>query len=324
MSKKDFITKIISGFESPNTPKKRKFDKFALLKYSYDSDSEDYYNPEDINIGDYIQSLAAKQYLTDDDKLILVDRDKTRYYDGEPVDIIANSWYWIFEGNKVFSENLNPLFVSFHINNLKNVTAETLNYLKKYEPIGCRDCTTRNFLILHGIKAYFSSCLTTTLDIKYKVPDSERNNTIIFCDYEMNDKKPNRIDKKLTKILDNYENFIIDKTTHVYDFGMTDDECFNKAEELLNKYAKAKLVVTTRIHCALPCLALGTPVILILNKYDKYRYNGIAQLLNIIGYNKHKLFISNFKTDANGFIVNKTCYKKYADRLKSIVKEFVN
>ncbi len=32
-----------------------------------------------------------------------------------------------------------------------------------------------------------------------------------------------------------------------------------KAIEILNLYASAKLVITSRLHCALPCLALGTP-----------------------------------------------------------------
>ncbi|WP_162252321.1 polysaccharide pyruvyl transferase family protein [Caulobacter sp. Root655] len=35
------------------------------------------------------------------------------------------------------------------------------------------------------------------------------------------------------------------------------------AQALLELYAGAELVVTSRLHCALPCLALGTPVVLI-------------------------------------------------------------
>ena len=35
----------------------------------------------------------------------------------------------------------------------------------------------------YGIDAYFSSCLTTTLDIDYSVNDFERTNEIIFIDY---------------------------------------------------------------------------------------------------------------------------------------------
>ncbi|WP_264821067.1 polysaccharide pyruvyl transferase family protein [Acinetobacter schindleri] len=38
---------------------------------------------------------------------------------------------------------------------------------------------------------------------------------------------------------------------------------------MLEKYSTAKLVITSRIHCALPCLAMGTPVIYI-NGFDNF------------------------------------------------------
>ena len=57
---------------------------------------------------------------------------------------------------------------------------------------------------------------------------------------------------------------------------------------LLNKYARAKLVITSRIHCALPCLAMGTPVIFI-NGFDSFvdscRFDGIIELFNRIDVN---------------------------------------
>ena len=38
---------------------------------------------------------------------------------------------------------------------------------------------------------------------------------------------------------------------------------FSAAYQLMQKYGSANLVVTQRIHCALPCVAMGTPVIFI-------------------------------------------------------------
>jgi len=38
---------------------------------------------------------------------------------------------------------------------------------------------------------------------------------------------------------------------------------FTAAYQLMEMYASAKLVVTQHIHCALPCVAMGTPVIFI-------------------------------------------------------------
>lgn len=321
--KREFINKLLTLFETYPKNLKHKYDNFGLYYYRYETPQNCQYGPDFINIGDYIQSLAAKQYLPTSTTPILVDRDEIANYDGPNIDLIANAWYWIHENNIKFSEKINPLLVAIHLNNLYAIPDETIKYLKEHEPIGCRDYTTRNFLMLKGIKAYFSSCLTTTLDLKYKMPDCERNNTIIFCDYEIDETSENKIDNKLKHILAKYKDCNIEHTKHSYPINMSSDECFEEAEKLIRKYAKAKLVITSRIHCALPCLALGTPVILVLKHYDSFRYNGIFQLLNVIGINKHKHFVYKICKDSKGLVTNPTKYKAFANRVKQIVKGFM-
>ena len=53
------------------------------------------------------------------------------------------------------------------------------NELKKYEPIGCRDLKTTDKLKNKGIDAYFSGCLTTTIDF-FKW--NQQNETIFNTD----------------------------------------------------------------------------------------------------------------------------------------------
>lgn len=69
----------------------------------------------------------------------------------------------------------------------------------------------------------------------------------------------------------------------------------------MNKYAHAKLVITSRIHCALPCLALGTPVIYLNgfnNFVDTCRFNGILNLFNRIDIDpKSGKFTANFEIE---------------------------
>ena len=43
---------------------------------------------------------------------------------------------------------------------------------------------------------------------------------------------------------------------------------FDRAAWLLGIYSSAKAVVTGRLHCALPCLALGTPVLFVESADD--------------------------------------------------------
>ena len=90
---------------------------------------------------------------------------------------------------------------------------------------------------------------------------------------------------------------------------------------MLEKYSKAKLVITTRIHGALPCLAFHTPVILINQIYDYYRFPGIYELLNTIGINYNKKFEIRVNINDNGFVYNSNKFLDYSDKLK---KEFQN
>ena len=51
------------------------------------------------------------------------------------------------------------------------------------------------------------------------------------------------------------------QTNHYVKFkNKNTDLMYEKADALLKRYARAKCVVTSRIHCALPSLSMGTPV----------------------------------------------------------------
>src|SRR5690606_5637430 len=105
-------------------------------------------------------------------------------YKGEPIKLIMNGWFTHNHHNWVPAENIDPLFVSFHMNNTAApfmLSEKGIAYLKKHEPIGCRDQFTADTLKAKGIDAYFSGCLTLTLDT-YKVDDSERGDDIYIVD----------------------------------------------------------------------------------------------------------------------------------------------
>lgn len=312
-------------------------------------------NKKFFNIGDYIQSLAAKQFLPKMDEF--VNREKLGEYRGEKLKIILNGWFTHNIHNWVPSDDIEPLFISFHINNTAvpfMLNEKGVNYLKKYEPIGCRDNFTVSLLKEKGIDAYYSGCLTLTLDT-YRVNDEEREDIIYIVDplygyttwrkvtfsYKSfiksilngkiteTGKREKHLKKIISKELLETAVFInqeppANKYTH--------EEKFQMAEELLQKYAKAKLVITSRIHCALPCLALGTPVIFI-NGFDSFvdscRFDGILNLFNRIDIDtKTGNWISNF--DLKGKITNKTTvrnsdeYYALATEMKTKCVKFID
>jgi exopolysaccharide biosynthesis predicted pyruvyltransferase EpsI len=154
-----------------------------------------------------------------------------------------------------------------------------INDINNYSPIGCRDEYTRETLLKHGITSFFSSCLTTTLDLNFFIHKDKRTDEIIFIDYKFGN-YPKADEYLLSLKSYNFNN--ITYTKHYFNINMTHIERFQLAKQLLDKYARAKLVISTRIHGALPCLAFNTPVIFINQKYDYERYTGLyTNLLKI-------------------------------------------
>ncbi|WP_298366199.1 polysaccharide pyruvyl transferase family protein [uncultured Lutibacter sp.] len=319
---------------------------YGLLKYEE--------NKKFFNVGDNIQSLAAKQFIPKVDKYL--SREKLANYKGDKIKLIMNGWFTHNIHDWIPSDDIIPLFVSFHMNNTAAphmLTKEGVNYLKKHEPIGCRDQFTVEILQEKGIEAYFTGCLTLTLN-SYKVEDIERTDDIYIVDplYGYTTYKKVTYDykrflrsiqrrtifdigkrkKHLKKILDaNLIKQAIYIEQEPSSGQYTTEEKFEMAEELLNKYARAKLVITSRIHCALPCLALGTPVIFI-NGFDNFvdscRFEGILDLFNRIDiYGKTGEWKANFKLkgkiDENTIVKNLEKHHLLAELLKNKCNNFV-
>lgn len=264
------------------------------------------------NIGDYIQSIAARQFYAPED-IIYFHRDELSNYNGPQAKVIMNGWFTHRPENWPPSDSINPLFVATHFNSSAYETLlgeESIQYLKGFSPIGCRDTDTMNQLSKKGIKAYFSSCLTTTLSYSYpqfcgkregiyivdpvhyvpeesrrllrfsflktyllhkssidKLVKSLRGNNPYEQSYKKNKihtlAKMTRAYILLKKLLTKEEMNQVTVLTQYHENNEipTNEARFRRAEELLNKYLTAKLVITSRIHCALPCTGIGTPVV---------------------------------------------------------------
>ena len=264
--------------------------KFALLCYKNSR-----------NLGDDIQSIAASQFLpTLPD--YMVDRDTQKIYDfeghdevnlaGEGVDnnsvkIIMNGW---FDGRMTkFPPNdvLNPLFVSFHLNETpglfhhkdyqvikaearmadKLLTPDVVKYLNTRQPIGCRDMHSVRLFKSHGVEAYHTSCLTLTLDpVKLglkKIQISDERREVLEVDASHSE---TQLYQQLIPI--GVRNQAVSITHGISGHIPSYKEKRVKALELLERYYNAKLVITNRIHVALPCIALGTPVLFIHREMD--------------------------------------------------------
>ena len=284
--------------------------EYGLFVYDYYYDKNIKYG----NIGDYIQSLAALQYLPKNCKPYFIDRDRILFYKGPKVKLIMNGWFLLRPGSLGISQQIEPIFVSYHLFNDGPLPTAYLIGIKNFTPIGCRDMHTKDNLIKNGVNAYFSSCLTTTLDIDYSSKDKKRSNDIIFIDYKFGDyPKADEFLKSLKAY--NFNN--ITHINHQFNLNLSHIDRFKLAKRLLDKYSRAKLVVTTRIHGALPCLSFKTPVILINKEYDYKRFDGIYNLLNTIGINSQNKFEIRVNISNKGLVYNSDIYVEYSKQLKN-------
>ena len=271
--------------------------KFALFKYNKSN-----------NIGDYIQSIAIKQYLPYVNDYI--DRDNLSNYNNyDNINLILAGWFCHSNGctNNYYknskmcvcdidnninwppSKNINPLFISFNISN--NNMLKYLDYIKKYEPIGCRDMETLNKLKRNNIEGYFSSCATLTLKKNHYI---QQINQILVID----------VSKEIAqKYINNDNNQKIIYDTNVFSCNiieqLSEDKKFEIAEETLLKIQKSKLVITSRLHILSPCLAYDIPVIFIDINDDKvlmYKYNIYPDSYSPSRYNDIKEFINDKKS----------------------------
>ncbi len=236
------------------------------------------------NLGDEIQSLATQSYLEalGCQEVFYLDRDSHQFSGPQktPCLLIANGWY--SHGRLPFPPFIQPVFLSVHIEYpwIENNT-DALVYLKAHEPIGCRDRMTAQILDHFGIRTYLSYCLTLGLkndrdssqprrehygvDLTRKGMDRLRSlyPTAKACSHFV---EPNQFSKVQKKRIAQRQAL---------------------AQEQLELYKSAQSVTTSRLHCFLPCIALGTPVI--FEPHSPYsdlsvtesRFSGYHSLLKI-------------------------------------------
>lgn len=266
------------------------------------------------NVGDYVQSLAARQHLPRVDHLL--NRERLADYRGERTKLILNGWFTHEPATWCPSPSIDPLLVSFHLNSMAErelLSGANLEFFRRHAPVGCRDRDSVRRFKAAGIEAFFTGCLTLTLT-GYARPDAVRRE-VILADHELALGGVARLHRLKSLVSpayrarlrrrDSLRRFLAPslvagavQVEHDLPAGvMSEEEKLAAADALLRRYAQARLVITARIHCALPCLAMGTPVIFV-NGYhkesDTCRFDGLLELFNRIDLAADGTLTNNF------------------------------
>lgn len=171
--------------------------------------------------------------------------------------------------------NIKPIFLSMHISNDKLLHPQHIKTFKKFEPIGCRDKSTVDKLKQHKVKAFFTGCLTTTIDF-LKWDRFNSNSNVYIVDTKIDNLE---LSKGIGIRDQDYDDYLSGKTlsypihpididaikiqniSHVKSiYHNSGINGLNMAFDLLKMYVQSNGVITSRLHCYLPCIAMGVPV----------------------------------------------------------------
>ncbi|NNM43788.1 MAG: polysaccharide pyruvyl transferase family protein [Chlamydiae bacterium] len=255
---------------------------FFILYFSRGSADSNfgYINYHSYNIGDDIQAIAAKRFLPENS--IGIDREFIGVFTNKAkVNTIVNGWYMHTKKYAWYRKDvpapekswppspfIKPIFIAIHFTKdfiPEAFTQEGINYLKEHSPVGARDYQTLKELQKRNIPSYFSGCLTLTLENTC----SRRDDIIYAVD----------IDEECVQFIRSKTKYKVEVLTHIINekMSLNDKARLQYTEETLEKYKRAKCVITTRLHASMPCLALKTPVLLIDSQNDP-RFDGLREL----------------------------------------------
>jgi hypothetical protein len=246
------------------------------------------------NLGDDIQTIAAKRLLPRVDGCIPKDQLSTTKECG----LISLNGFFLGGAGWPPAPGLVPFFYSFHLSSGSQddvCSEENLAYFRRYAPIGCRDQGTLKILQSHGVDAYCSKCISLTFPKRQCVP---KNGKIFLV--SLNEGAVSAIPRKLRK-----KAVVVEQAKLRLPF-LSGRQREGIAQHLLDIYAReASLIITSKIHCAMPCIAMGIPVVFLYDRKKKedHRVEIIKELIGI-NYLGESRFSGRFINPLIGRLIN--------------------
>lgn len=297
------------------------------------------------NIGDVLQGMSAAQFLDED--AMAVDREKLSCMDKEyPGFLLATGWFMHDYTFFPPPPNITPFYISIHVANSDFLRHSHIReHFRKYGPVGCRDNKTMLLFLGWGIPAYYSGCLTITTTGRITINKDHKGAVLMVdnIDHPVPEEVLEKIEQLLQKKIERVSHDPNDVSLPFEDYVRSSTA---RMQSLLNHYCDSYLVITTKIHCALPCLGMGANVVLIHPNPSDPRLQTVRQFMEIISYNellksdtfkqpkkkaktllKQRLFITNLVLQAvknqNNPICNPDNFYHWYIKIYSIISAFM-
>jgi hypothetical protein len=238
------------------------------------------------NLGDHIQIISGLRLLSrlGVEPVRYIDRDnEIRTAPGldeekGPVGILLNGWFKTNREEWPPHPKLAPLIHGFHIRLFQCpelISDASIDFFRRHQPVGCRDVYTETLLRSKGVEAFTSNCLSLTLSRRIDCPETQIEVFVVSRDERIKGYIPQSVGQH----------------TFINHYSGSNDFTANmaRAEVLLDTYrSRAKLIITTLLHCALPAIAMGIPVVVFYpindetaHASDRERFSSLQGLVRV-------------------------------------------
>jgi hypothetical protein len=243
------------------------------------------------NLGDHIQIISGlcllarlgiepTQFIDRDDEIRSAPGLNQEF---GPVGILLNGWFKTNRAEWPPHPNLVPLILGFHIRLFQCpelISEASIEFFRRHQPIGCRDVYTTSLLEARGVQAFTSNCLSLTFPRRIDAPELQAEVFVVSRD--------ERIRNYIPHSIGSYS--FVSHYTGSRDFSAN----LVQAEELLEAYrSRAKLIITTLLHCALPAIAMGIPVVVFYplndtaaHTSDRERFSSLDELVRVYRFDE--------------------------------------
>ena len=263
-----------------------------------------------INLGDDLQIVAIdyiyKKMGIEEKDIVRIGLSELTSYNGEYVILpVSFPLYGYREGVNItmFSPKIIPVFLGLSIMS-GNISDEEVAYLRRFEPIGCRDHYTMDILRKKNILSYVGGCVTALLPRL----DRFKGDKVYIID----------VPKRMMKYIpDDIRKGAIYKSQILSECSDSYEATKKRLREISEN---ARLIITTRLHSALPYTALGIPVVLMKEKFS-FRFTALSKLLNVytedefanIDWNPKSIEYEDYKLKIMKYNIQRiiSAYEKY-------------
>ncbi len=227
------------------------------------------------NLGDDLQAMTIAMQAPSVSALVHRERLSAPQV-RSPHTLVMNYWFMSKGWRRAPHTTIDPIFHGFCVGRDEMLKDAWADYLRAHAPIGCRDTRSVEVLGEIGIDAYWSGCATLFLGRMVEpVPQNARKGVLLV---DVAPEAEHLIPAALRERAERITNITPD--------AILNDPIarWHAIARICDRLRHAELVVTRRLHTALPCAGFGTPVVLCVHDKasDVRRFSGYDSFIPLI------------------------------------------